>query len=97
MHGHTVSSLHSLAFITQLVSDGRIDDIHQGELVVYKRKHSDIFLPQGFTWRMLLYKRWLFNIKHQFLVVVAPFLSLYMWVTEYTDIVYTENKGCQIR
>lgn len=29
---HTVGSLHLLAFITQLVSDGRIDDIHQGEL-----------------------------------------------------------------
>lgn len=32
MPWHTVGSLHLLAFITQLVSDGRIDDIHQGEL-----------------------------------------------------------------
>lgn len=32
MQWHTVGSLHLLAFITQLVSDDRIDDIHQGEL-----------------------------------------------------------------
>lgn len=32
MQWHAVGSLHLLAFVPQLVLDGKIDDIHQGEL-----------------------------------------------------------------